>query len=141
MLLKVDPIFKSFWILKFINKLFKCGKKRKILNRIYNLFSSKSENLDLELMFIESLEILRVPLSLKKFSKRYEVPFPISEYYQYKKGLSWFVDSVLKNKLPLEGAIIFEIKSIINFNLSCNSLQQKKKYELYLYKNRFFKIK
>jgi hypothetical protein len=95
----------------------------------------------LELMFIECLEILRVPLGLKRLSKKYELPFPISEYYQYKQSLSWFVKSIAIDKSLLEESVVKEIKYIISFNQLSNSLKQKKLFELNLYKNRFFRVK
>jgi hypothetical protein len=58
-----------------------------MLSRIYNIFSKGVIGLDLEFLFMESLEILRVPLALKKISRKHKVSFPISEYYQYNQSL------------------------------------------------------
>jgi hypothetical protein len=33
------------------------------------------------------MEVLRLPMALKKISLKNEVPFYISEYYQYNRGL------------------------------------------------------
>jgi len=89
MLIKKDSTYNSYWFLKFINKLFKSGKKNKMLKYIYNLIKkNKNLNIDFFLLFKEALEILRVPLALKKISFKYEVPFFISEYYQYSQALS-----------------------------------------------------
>jgi hypothetical protein len=70
-----------------VNKLSKGGNKNKMLSRIYNIFSKGVIGLDLEFMFMESLEILRVPLALKKISRKHKISFPINEYYQYKQSL------------------------------------------------------
>ena len=136
--MKKDFIFSSYWFCKFINKFIKGGNGIKLLKHLLNLFKIfKLVSLDFLLLLKESLEVLKQPLALKKISLKKEIPFYISEYYQYKRSLCWIVKSIKRTNLSK--TLVDELILIATLNSGSKSLILKKEYENRLYNNRFFK--
>lgn len=135
---KKDFIFSSYWFCKFVNKFLKGGKRFNLLKFIYNYIRAyKKFSIDFLLLFKEAMEVLRLPMALKKISLKNEVPFYISEYYQYNRGLGWLVKAIKKNYLGK--SLMDELFQVVTLSSGSITLKLKKDYENQLYKNRFFK--
>jgi ribosomal protein S7 len=80
--------------MKFINCFTRCGKKEKVLNIFFKIFSNElHKNYISYFMFFESLEKFKpslkvVPVRIKK--EFYKIPVPVSPLARYKLATRYF---------------------------------------------------
>jgi ribosomal protein S7 len=90
-----DPIYKSTWLLKFINCFFKQGRKIKyeknIITIIYKI--KKHYSINFLLLFFEFIEKIKPSFCLRKRKKGiniFEVPTGLDRSQQYKIAMDIF---------------------------------------------------
>lgn len=116
-----NSVYKSYWLNKFINRLFFKGKKEYIERHLYSCFSflKGMSNYPL-LIFYEILDMVK-PIILLKWIRKgknyYQVPKLIHRTDSYKTAILWISYVVKKNNsLGFFKKIFVEFVGILCFN-------------------------
>ena len=144
---KRDNLYKSYWILKFLNKIIKQGKKHKFEKIFYNvLYRFKTIKHPLKLYYstiFKSRQIIST--HFKRFGKFFHrIPYMIKFPQSYKVGLSSVVKLLLKRRqrnVPihiLSEKIYSEIYNINYDKKLSSSVSIKKEISKMVRKNRAF---
>lgn len=155
--LKIDPLYKKTFTLKFINILLKKGKKNIAENIFYNFLLSlkillkKNNNIFLKkkinynsyiLIFSSLLKYIKIPFNVKNIrigGRVYMVPFLVKIKQQQTIALKFLLNNfILKSKN--KNKILFkDIKDILNiFNLQSSLNKNLFDYYKLAYDNRAF---
>ncbi len=94
--IRVDPLYRSYWFSKFINKFLKNGKKHIVIKIFYNSFTQlkkKFRRLPVRLLFLSLLKLKPIfSLVSKRFGKQWKkIPTPLEPRRQYIIALTWLV--------------------------------------------------
>lgn len=140
---KKDTIYNSYWLLKFLNKLIKKGKKHKSEKLFYNiLYKIKTIKHPLKLYFniiLKSKFLLNT--QLKRLGKYfYKIPYLVKFPQNYKSGISKIINTIIIKRTGknLTDKIYFELLNIyFNPKLSNTLISKKQTYKI-VQKNRAF---
>jgi ribosomal protein S7 len=136
--LKIDSLYKKFFILKFINILTKKGKKNIAENILYNyllnfkLLLKKNKNIFIKnkinynsyiLIFSAVLKYIKIPFNVKNIrigGRVYMVPFLVKIKQQQTVAIKYLLNNfILKNKLVFKDILnIFSLQSSLNKNIT-----------------------
>lgn len=95
----LDPLYKSYWYSKFVNKLMLNGKKHvieKVLVKVWYSFKLKNEARPIEILFSSLIRLKPLVGIIKKRRGKgwKEIPFPLEPRRQLVISLKWLISQI-----------------------------------------------